>query len=149
MRLIVDKQDVDSIQKALAKTFSRRAALARLASGAATTLTLAGAGKTRAASAPAPPVATPSAFGPAPAGTEILWDTWGTPHIYAEDAPGLFYAFGWAQAHNHGDVLLRLYAQARGRGAEVYGEEFLGWDRITRTMGLHTRGTIWYEQQSS
>ena len=27
---------------------------------------------------------------------EILWDTWGVPHIYASDAVDLFYGFGWA-----------------------------------------------------
>ena len=53
-----------------------------------------------------------------PAAAEVLWDTWGVPHIFADDAPGLFFGFGWAQAHAHGDLLLRLYAQARGRSAE-------------------------------
>ena len=37
---------------------------------------------------------------------EILWDTWGVPHIYSADNEGLFYAFGWAQAQNHGDLIL-------------------------------------------
>src|SRR5207244_3138231 len=111
---------VNSIQEALAKTFSRRAALVGLAGGGvAATLTRAGVGTTRGASAATASVATPGAFGPAPVGTEILWDTWGTPHIYAENGAGLFYAFGWAQAHNHGNLLLQLYAQARGRGAEI------------------------------
>lgn len=146
----MDKRHGESSQATAARTFSRRAALAGLAGGGvAATLTLAGVGTSRSAGAATPPVAAPSAFGPAPAGTEILWDTWGIPHIFAEDAPGLFYAFGWAQAHNHGDLLLRLYAQARGRAAEVYGEEFLPWDRITRTMGLHERGTIWYAAQTA
>ena len=53
-----------------------------------------------------------------PSRTEILWDTWGVPHIYGEDAEGLHYAFGWAQMANHGDLILRLYGQARGRAAE-------------------------------
>lgn len=146
----MDKRPVDPFEQSLAKTFSRRAALAGLAGGGvAATLTFAGLGTTRGASEVAPPVATPGTGGHAPAGTEILWDTWGTPHIYAENAPGLFYAFGWAQAHNHGDLLLQLYAQARGRGAEVYGEEFLLWDRVTRTMGLHERGAIWYGEQTA
>src|SRR5215216_5589375 len=67
----------------------------------------------------------------------------------AEDAPGLFYGFGWAQTHNHGDLLLQLYAQARGRAAEAYGEEFLLWDQIIRTFGLHERGAIWYAEQTA
>src|SRR5262249_23266202 len=79
---------------------------------------------------------------------ELLWDTWGVPHVFAADAPGLFYGFGWAQMHNHGDLLLRLYAQARGRGAEVYGEDLLPWDRIVRMFGLPQRGADWYAKQS-
>jgi acyl-homoserine-lactone acylase len=55
-------------------------------------------------------------------GTEILWDTWGIAHIFAPDHPSLFYAYGYAQMEAHSELLLRLYAQARGRGAEIYGE---------------------------
>lgn len=84
----------------------------------------------------------------APDGTEILWDTWGVPHIFATDAPGLFSGFGWAQARAHGDLLLRLYAQARGRGAEFYGPDLLQSDRAVRTMGLHRRGAIWHAAQT-
>jgi acyl-homoserine-lactone acylase len=29
--------------------------------------------------------------------TEILWDTYGIPHIYGKDAQNAFQAFGWAQ----------------------------------------------------
>lgn len=34
--------------------------------------------------------------------TEILWDTWGVPHIFGKDIKGVFYAFGWAQMQSHG-----------------------------------------------
>ena len=30
--------------------------------------------------------------------TEILWDSWGVPHIFAGDIPELFYAFGCGQS---------------------------------------------------
>jgi acyl-homoserine-lactone acylase len=70
------------------------------------------------------------------------------PHIYATDAQGLFYGFGWAQMRNHGDLLLRLYCQARGRAAEYFGSDYLISDRAVRTMGLHRRGDEWYAAQS-
>ena len=54
-------------------------------------------------------------------GTEILWDRYGIPHIFAPDHPSLFYAYGYAQMEAHSELLVRLYAQARGRGAEFYG----------------------------
>jgi acyl-homoserine-lactone acylase len=84
----------------------------------------------------------------APAGTEILWDTWGVPHIYADEASGLFYGFGWAQAKSHGDLLLRLYGQARGRAAEYWGEDFVDTDRTIRVMGLYDEADEWYAAQN-
>ncbi len=82
-----------------------------------------------------------------PRGTEILWDTYGIPHIIADDPDGLFYASGWAQMHNHGNLLLRLYGQARGRAAEYWGEEYGASDIWVRTMGIPTRAARWNELQ--
>jgi acyl-homoserine-lactone acylase len=69
-------------------------------------------------------------------GTEILWDKWGVPHIYGKDTEGLFYGFGWAQMHSHGDLILKLYGQARGRAAEYWGEELLPSDQALQTQGI-------------
>ena len=59
--------------------------------------------------------------GQAAGGTEILWDTFGIPHIFASDHASLFRAYGYAQMEAHSELLLSLYAQAQGRGAEFYG----------------------------
>jgi len=80
--------------------------------------------------------------------TEILWDTWGIPHIFAEDTEGLFYAFGWAQMQSHGDLILRLYGQSRGRAAEYWGEKYLQSDRWVVTMGIPQRASEWCAAQS-
>src|ERR1019366_6664302 len=61
-------------------------------------------------------------------GGEILWDRYGVGHIYARNTEGLFYAYGFAQAKSHGEAVVKLYAQARGRAAEYYGPEELGND---------------------
>lgn len=79
---------------------------------------------------------------------EILWDTWGVPHIFARDSESLFYAFGRAQAHSHGDLILRLYGQARGRAAEYWGKSYLESDKLVRTVGIPDRARRWYAQQS-
>ena len=81
-------------------------------------------------------------------GTEILWDTWGIPHITAADHPSLFYAYGYAQMEAHSELLVRLYAQARGRGAEFYGEQYLDADRWVRTNGIPSRAKEWAKGQS-
>ena len=80
--------------------------------------------------------------------TEILWDTWGVPHIYGQDAESLFRAMGWAQAASHGDLILKLYGQARGKAAQYWGEQYLDSDRYVRTMGIPSRAEKWYEAQS-
>ena len=80
--------------------------------------------------------------------TEILWDSWGVPHIFADDMPDLFYAFGWAQMANHGDLLLELYGQARGRAAEYWGRRYVQGDQYVRIMGVPQRARTWYQAQS-
>ena len=84
----------------------------------------------------------------ASAKSEILWDTWGVPHIFAPDNESAFYAFGWAQTHHHGDLLLRLYAQARGQAAATFGETYLQSDRDMRLLDIPAEGQRWYEAQS-
>jgi acyl-homoserine-lactone acylase len=53
-------------------------------------------------------------------GTEILWDKYGIPHIYAKSTPDLFFCYGYVQAEAHGDLLLRIYGESRGRAAEYF-----------------------------
>jgi acyl-homoserine-lactone acylase len=80
--------------------------------------------------------------------TEILWDTYGVPHIYGQNAKSAFQAFGWAQMQSHGNLLLRLYGQARGQAAEYWGEDYLDSDRWVKTMGVPERARSWYKLQS-
>lgn len=82
-------------------------------------------------------------------GTEILWDRYGVPHIFAPDHASLFYAYGYAQMEAHSELLVRLYAQARGRGAEFYGEQYLADDKWVRTNGLPTIAKQWASGQSA
>ena len=80
---------------------------------------------------------------------EILWDTWGTPHIFAKDTNNVARALGWAQMQSHGNRLLRVIARARGRGAEYFGQELLEADEFTRTMGTYPISRKWRAQQSA
>lgn len=79
---------------------------------------------------------------------EILWDRYGVPHIYAADEASLFYGFGWAQARNHADLILRLFAESRGRAAEYFGPERLESDRWVRTNNVPARAAAWYAAQT-
>src|SRR5580692_3828266 len=84
----------------------------------------------------------------APATTEILWDTYGVPHIFAKDNAGLFRAFGYAQMESHGDLILRLYGQARGRAAEYWGDHYAASDRWVWTNGIPDRAAAWQKEQT-
>ncbi|HIG29568.1 MAG TPA: acylase [Verrucomicrobiales bacterium] len=80
--------------------------------------------------------------------SEILWDTWGIPHIFARNDQDLFFGYGWAQMHSHGDLILELYGRARGRAAEYWGEKYLNSDRQIRTLGIPERALKWRQSQS-
>src|SRR5215216_6374803 len=115
---------LDSLSQTLDVSLSRRTLMRSAAAGGATLLGTTPPGARRAAAQDATPVGSPGS-----AEAELLWDTWGVPHIFADDTVNLFYGFGWAQMHAHGDLLLRLYGQARGRPAEYWGERYLESDR--------------------
>jgi acyl-homoserine-lactone acylase len=75
--------------------------------------------------------------------TEILWDKYGVPHIYGKNNQEMYYAFGWAQMSSHADLILKLYAQARGRAAEYFGKEYLDSDKQIMLFDLpgHARNS--------
>ncbi|MEP7217672.1 MAG: penicillin acylase family protein [Bacteroidota bacterium] len=79
--------------------------------------------------------------------TDIFWDVYNVPHVFAPDVPSLSYAFGRAQMRCHADLLLRLYGQARGRGAEYWGEDYLAADRLMMMMNIPERAREWYDLQ--
>lgn len=84
---------------------------------------------------------------PDQAPTEIFWDTWGVPHIYAPNEEQLFYAFGWSQMQSHGNLILELYGKSRGKAAEYWGEKNLENDVLVHTMGFPKVADEWYAQQ--
>lgn len=79
--------------------------------------------------------------------TEILWDKYGVPHIFADNLEGMFYAHGWAQMQNHADLLLRLYGESRGRASEYWGPEHAELDRWIHRNGVPELARTWYDAQ--
>ena len=80
--------------------------------------------------------------------TEILWDNYGVPHIYANNSFDMYYAFGWAQMNNHADLILRLYAQARGKASEFFGKDYIDSDRKVLSFDLPGLAERGYQQQT-
>jgi acyl-homoserine-lactone acylase len=81
-------------------------------------------------------------------GGEVLWDRYGVPHVYARSTPDLFYGFGWAQMKSHGELLLTLYAEGRGRAAEYFGRDELQSDRWMAINDVAGRAQTWLEAQT-
>jgi penicillin amidase len=67
---------------------------------------------------------------------QVLRDSWGVPHIYAEDEHDLFMAQGFVQAQ---DRLWQMESNRRlasGRLSELIGPPTLELDRLVRTLGV-------------
>ena len=69
-------------------------------------------------------------------GAEIIRDERGIPHIHADDPYDLFFAHGYAQAQDRLWQLDFLRRQAHGRLSEVYGQDKLDSDILSRTIGI-------------
>jgi len=84
----------------------------------------------------------------APLQAEILWDTYGVPHIYGPDAETVFYGYGWAQVASHANTVLRLYGEARGKGAEYWGPEYEETTKWLVMNDVPARAQQWYDVYS-
>ncbi|MEM7373809.1 MAG: acylase [Bacteroidota bacterium] len=80
--------------------------------------------------------------------TRIIWDSWGVPHVYAQNETELFYAQGWAQMHNHANTILELYGTSRGRAAEYWGSNHLASDILIHKLGFPELAKTWKAGQT-
>jgi acyl-homoserine-lactone acylase len=67
---------------------------------------------------------------------KITWDTWGVPHITANNERDLFFAQGWAQMQAHANLILQFYGKARGKAAAYWGPQFENQDILVHNLGL-------------
>jgi len=85
-------------------------------------------------------------------GTEILWDKWGVPHVFAKSVPDMFYCYGWAMTEAHGDLMLHTYGNSRGRAAEYFGpgegDRNVRNDRWVALNEIPQRSQDWLQQQT-
>ena len=85
-------------------------------------------------------------------GTEILWDRFGVPHIFAKSVPDMFFSLGYAQTEAHGDILLHAIGAARGRAAEYFGpgeaDRNIRADRWAWTNEVPIRSAQWLAAQT-
>jgi len=79
---------------------------------------------------------------------EILWDSYGVAHVYAQNKEGMFYGYGYAQMQSHANLILKLYGESRGRGAEYWGAKGLELDRWVHVNEVPGRAEKWFKMQT-
>lgn len=65
---------------------------------------------------------------------QILRDTWGVPHIYAETELGAIYGQGYAMASDRLPTMMKAYRKAIGTMAEVFGPQWVEHDYVQRVF---------------
>jgi len=65
---------------------------------------------------------------------EIIRDTYGVPHIYAQNEPDLYFAFGYAMAQDRLWQMEFTRRLGQGRLSEIFGPDFVKVDRYFRTL---------------
>ncbi|RIV33014.1 penicillin acylase family protein [Flagellimonas lutimaris] len=72
------------------------------------------------------------------------FDTYGIPHIYADNEPDAMRALGYVHAQDRLWQMELLRRVAKGRLSEVFGEDMIKTDKFFLTMGIddHTKSTV-------
>lgn len=68
--------------------------------------------------------------------TEVLFDEWGIPHIYAESNRDAYYALGYFHAQDRLFQMDLLRRVGGGELAEFFGQDVVSVDRLFRTLGI-------------
>ncbi len=67
---------------------------------------------------------------------KVFTDTWGIPHIYADNERDLFFACGYVHAKERMWQMDLMRRAGQGRLSEIFGEDQLERDKFMRVMGL-------------
>jgi penicillin amidase len=70
---------------------------------------------------------------------EIVRDTYGVPHIYAQNEPDLYFALGYAMAQDRLWQMEFSRHLGQGRLSEIFGPEYVSVDRYFRTLTAGSR----------
>ena len=74
---------------------------------------------------------------------EVVYDSYGVPHIYADNKEDAYRALGYVHAQHRLFQMEMLRRLSQGRLAEVLGERLLPFDRMFRTLGIEHHAGLW------
>ena len=80
---------------------------------------------------------------------KIVIDSWGVPHIFAQNEKDLFFACGFMHAHERMWQMDMTRRAGLGRLSEVFGKVTLDRDKFMRSLGLAEGARKDYEKLSS
>lgn len=96
-----------------------------------------------------PPYAAVHAPGQLSAQVTVVRDSWGIPHIYAENEQDLYFTFGYVQAQDRLWQMDITRRQARGQLAEILGSDYIGADIFLRTIGMERAAQLTVDHMQS
>jgi acyl-homoserine lactone acylase PvdQ len=64
--------------------------------------------------------------------TIVYRDIWGIPHIFADSEADMAFAFGYVQAEDRLEQILRSYRYAEGTLSEAFGDKYIKTDYVQR-----------------
>lgn len=67
---------------------------------------------------------------------KIIYDHYGVPHIYAENAHDAYYAFGYAHAQDRLFQMVMMRRVMSGRLSEILGKDLIKTDKYMRTLSI-------------
>jgi len=83
------------------------------------------------------------------ADVKIITDSWGVPHIFAQNEKDLFFACGYVHARDRMWQMELIRRAGFGRLSEIFGRRTLERDKFIRNLGLKEAAQRDYEKLSS
>lgn len=77
---------------------------------------------------------------------EVIFDTWGIPHVTAQNQEDMFRAFGYVHAQDRLFQMEIMKRLSQGRLAEVLGEKLVKVDRLFRSLRIHHFSRQWLKE---
>lgn len=68
--------------------------------------------------------------------TEVIYDHFGVPHVYAQNAHDAYFSLGYAHAQDRLFQMVMIRRVVEGRLSEILGEKLINTDKYMRTLSI-------------
>lgn len=74
--------------------------------------------------------------------TSVVYDKYGVPHVYAQNAHDAYFAFGYAHAQDRLFQMVMMRRLMEGRLSEILGKDLLPTDKYMRTLSINKMAEV-------